>query len=155
VVIKNKPFAKKYYGAAIAGPVFKEVSDKLFALNINSEKNKSNYSPSKDSSNYYYAGASADIKHVMNKLQIAYADSLKNSDWSRVYAVNYSSVLKGQEVSKTTMPDLRGMGLRDAVYLLESMNLKVIAKGKGRIRQQSINPGAGFSKNQKVILELN
>jgi len=155
VVIKNKPFAKKYYGAAIAGPVFKEVSDKLFALNINSEKNKSDYSPSKDSSNYYYAGASADIRHVMNKLQIAYADSLKNSDWSRVYAVNYSSVLKGQEVSKTTMPDLRGMGLRDAVYLLESMNLKVIAKGKGRIRQQSINPGAGFSKNQKVILELN
>ena len=34
VVIKNKPFAKKYYGAAVAGPVFKEVSDKLYALDV-------------------------------------------------------------------------------------------------------------------------
>jgi cell division protein FtsI (penicillin-binding protein 3) len=53
------------------------------------------------------------------------------------------------------MPDLRGMGLKDAVYLLESMNLKVSAKGKGKIKQQSIDPGAGISKNQKVTLELN
>ncbi len=32
VVIKNKPFAKQYYGASVAGPVFKEVADKLFAM---------------------------------------------------------------------------------------------------------------------------
>ncbi len=32
VVIKNKPFAKKYYGAAVAGPVFREVADKLMSL---------------------------------------------------------------------------------------------------------------------------
>jgi len=53
------------------------------------------------------------------------------------------------------MPDLRGMGLRDAVFLLESMHLKVLAKGKGKIKQQSIDPGAGITKNQKVTLELN
>ena len=34
VVIKNKPFAKKYLGAAVAGPVFKEVSDKLMSQEI-------------------------------------------------------------------------------------------------------------------------
>jgi cell division protein FtsI (penicillin-binding protein 3) len=32
VVIKNKPYAKKFYGAAVAGPVFKEISDKLYAM---------------------------------------------------------------------------------------------------------------------------
>ncbi len=31
VVIKNKPFAKHFYGASVAGPVFKEIADKLFA----------------------------------------------------------------------------------------------------------------------------
>lgn len=31
VVIKNKPFAKQFYGASVAGPVFKEIADKLFA----------------------------------------------------------------------------------------------------------------------------
>ncbi len=32
VVIKNKPFAKQFYGGTVAGPVFKEIADKLFAL---------------------------------------------------------------------------------------------------------------------------
>ena len=155
VVIKNKPFAKVYYGAAVAGPVFKEVSDKLFALNANKRKNKPEFMPAKDSSNYYFAGASKDIRQVMDKLLLSYADSVLNGDYTRVYAVNYRPVLKTNEIRKAIMPDLRGMGLKDAVYLLESMNLKVSAKGKGKIRQQSINPGAGISKNQKITLELN
>jgi len=155
VVIKNKPFAKVYYGAAVAGPVFKEISDKLFALNANKKKNKLEYLPAKDSSNYYFAGASKDIRQVMDRLQLSYSDSVLNSDYTRVYAVNYNPVLKTNEIRKAIMPDLRGMGLKDAVYLLESMNLKVSAKGKGKIKQQSIDPGAGISKNQKVTLELN
>jgi cell division protein FtsI (penicillin-binding protein 3) len=155
VVIKNKPFAKVYYGAAVAGPVFKEVSDKLFALNASKKKNKAEYVPAKDSSNYYFAGASKDIRQVMNKLQLSYSDSVLTGDYARVYAVDYSPVLKNNEIRKAIMPDLRGMGLRDAVYLLESMNLKVIAKGKGKIKLQSVDPGAGITKNQKVTLELN
>ncbi|RYG02488.1 MAG: PASTA domain-containing protein [Chitinophagaceae bacterium] len=154
VVIKNKPFAKVYYGAAVAGPVFKEISDKLYALNTNKEKRKQ-YSPVKDSNNYYYAGAAKEITTVMDKLQIAYADSLRNNEWTSVYAVNYSPVLNGQEISKDKMPDLRGMGLKDALFLLESMNLKVVAKGKGKIKMQSVNPGAAIEKNQKITLELN
>jgi cell division protein FtsI (penicillin-binding protein 3) len=155
VVIKNKPFAKVYYGAAVAGPVFREVSDKLIALNANKRKNKGESLPAKDSSNYYFAGASKDIRQVMDKLLMTYSDSVLDSDYTRVYAVNYKPVLKTNDIRKAIMPDLRGMGLKDAVYLLESMNLKVSAKGKGKIKQQSIVPGAGISKNQKVTLELN
>jgi cell division protein FtsI (penicillin-binding protein 3) len=69
--------------------------------------------------------------------------------------VDNHAVLKGHEVPVNRMPDLRGMGLKDAVFLLESMQMKVSAKGKGKIKQQSINPGTGINKNQKVTLELN
>ncbi|RYE15188.1 MAG: PASTA domain-containing protein, partial [Sphingobacteriales bacterium] len=155
VVIKNKPFAKVYYGAAVAGPVFKEISDKLYALNADSEKNQQRPLPVTDSSNFYYTGATRDIKKVMNTLNMRYTDSVMENDWSRVYATNYIPVLKKQDPGKSLMPDLRGMGLRDAVYLLESMNIKVVAKGRGRIKQQSVHPGAGISKNQKITLELN
>jgi len=155
VVIKNKPFAKVYYGAAVAGPVFKEISDKLFALNANKGKGKKEYQPVKDSSNYYFTGASGDIRKVLNKLQLDFSDSNRNSDYSRVYAVDYNPVLKPNDIKTNVMPDLRGMGLKDAVYLLETMNMKVSAKGRGKIKQQSIDPGTGINKNQKVTLELN
>lgn len=153
VVIKNKPFAKKYYGAAVAGPVFKEIADKLYAMNA--EKNyHSSYALVKDSSTYYYAGATDDLKKVMGELHINYKDSVKENDWSRLYAVNYNPVLNLQSVQKNSMPDVKGMGLKDALYLLENINVKVVVRGRGKVKAQSLAPGAVLSGNQIVTIEL-
>ena len=53
------------------------------------------------------------------------------------------------------MPDMRGMGLRDALFLTESMHLKISAKGIGKVKSQSIEPGTAFNKNETLFLELN
>jgi cell division protein FtsI (penicillin-binding protein 3) len=52
------------------------------------------------------------------------------------------------------MPDVKGMGLKDALYLLESMDLKVAAKGRGKVRMQSIQPGSALRKNEPVMIQL-
>ena len=157
VVIRNKPFARKYYGAMVAGPVFREVSDKLMA--VSADKNEmllaKKAEPKADSSTYYFAGYTPAIKDVYNTLQYKYYDSTGSDEWSRVYAYNYKPVLNKQPITKQVMPDLKGMGLRDALYLLENMNVKVMVKGKGRVKHQSLVAGAPFSKNQSVVLELN
>lgn len=157
VVIKNKPFARKYYGGAVAGPVFREVADKLMALSA--EKNQMLIArPSvvrPDSSTYYYAGYTPAIKEVFNTLNYSYHDSAGDNDWTRIYAYNYKPVLNKQTITKQVMPDLKGMGLKDALYLLENMNMKVTVKGRGRVLRQSVEAGLPFSKNQPIILELN
>ena len=153
VVIKNKPFAKKYYGALVAGPVFKEVADKLFAMNPEKESHSS-YALVKDSSAYYYAGSTDDLKKVMSALDINYKDSVNNDDWSRLYSLKYDPVLKNQTIAKNSMPDIKGMGLKDALYLLENINVKVNIKGRGKVKAQSIAPGAALTKNQVVTIEL-
>jgi cell division protein FtsI (penicillin-binding protein 3) len=153
VVIKNKPFARKYYGALVAGPVFKEVADKLYAMNAD-RINHSSYALVKDSSAYYYAGATGDLKKVMEELNINYKDSVNENDWSRLYAVNYDPVLNLLAVQKNLMPDVKGMGLKDALYLLENINVKVNIKGRGKVKAQSIIPGSALTKNQTVTIEL-
>ena len=47
------------------------------------------------------------------------------------------------------------MGLKDALYLLEGMNMKVVTKGRGKVSVQSIDPGTTINKNQLVKIELN
>lgn len=154
VVIKNKPFAKKYYGASVAGPVFKEIADKLYAMNA--EKNMhSSYAINKDSTAYFYAGATEDFKTVMEELKIVYKDSVKENNWSRLYAVNYNPVLNQQAVQKNLMPDVKGMGLKDALFLLENNRLKVIIRGRGKVKGQSIEAGEELQKSQTVTIELN
>jgi len=52
------------------------------------------------------------------------------------------------------MPNVKGMGLKDALYLLENMGLKVAVKGKGKIVTQSVVPGTSLAKGITVMLEL-
>ena len=85
---------------------------------------------------------------------LAYADSVQQNDWSNVYANNYQPVMTTNTVRQQVMPNVKGMGLKDALYLLENMGLKVAVKGKGKIVTQSIVPGAGLAKGITVMLEL-
>jgi cell division protein FtsI (penicillin-binding protein 3) len=52
------------------------------------------------------------------------------------------------------MPNVKGMGLKDALYLLESMGLRVSVKGRGKIMTQSVRPGMSLAKGITVMLEL-
>jgi cell division protein FtsI (penicillin-binding protein 3) len=42
----------------------------------------------------------------------------------------------------------------EALSVLEPLGLKVVIKGKGKVKKQSLKPGARFKTNQKIILEL-
>jgi len=53
------------------------------------------------------------------------------------------------------MPDVKGMGLKDVLFLLENRNVKVFAKGKGKVYAQSVSVGSPLSKGQTVVVELN
>ena len=59
----------------VAGPVFKEIADKLYALNADTEQSSESYAWKTDSSIIYYAGSSDDMKEVMKELQMKYTDS--------------------------------------------------------------------------------
>ena len=72
-----------------------------------------------------------------------------------MYAVNYQPVINGQPVSRKTMPDVKGMGLKDALYLLENMQLKVNVQGRGKVSTQNILPGTPVNKGQAVTIGLN
>jgi cell division protein FtsI (penicillin-binding protein 3) len=156
VVIKNKPHAKEYYGAAVAGPVFKEIADKLYALHADERRNSlATLNLNKDSTGYYYAGETSDIRFVLNSTKSAYLDSGAKSEWASVYARNYQPVLNERVVTSKIMPNLKGLGLKDALYLLEGLGLKVKSKGRGKVTTQFPEPGIAYDRKQPVIIELN
>jgi cell division protein FtsI (penicillin-binding protein 3) len=153
VVIRTKPHAAIHYGGSLAGPVFKEVATKLYAMYVN-PKSPNLYMAKKDSSAYFYTGTTTDIKNVLTTLNVTYKDSSVKGEWSNVFAADYLPVIKNNSIRRQVMPNVKGMGLKDALYLLESMGVKVSVKGKGKVANQSIEPGSTLSKEMKVILEL-
>lgn len=155
VVIKNKPFAKKFYGASVAGPVFKEVADKLYALQTEKERNSEPFMAIPDSSSFYYAGLGSDLKSIMDRIGIPFMDSAGKTDYNSISDVDYRPVMKSRQLVNSNMPDVKGMGLKDVLFLLENRDIKVSAKGKGKVVAQSVTPGTPLSKGQTVTIELN
>ena len=153
VVVRTKPHAYIHYGGQIAAPVFREIAIKLYAMYIE-QKTGSTYAAKKDSLNYFYAGKNSDIKNVFKTLSVGYSDSVGRSEWGNVIADNYQPVIKEVNVSKAVMPNIKGMGLKDVIYLLENMGLKVKANGQGKVMVQSIQAGTALTKGMTVYVEL-
>ncbi|MDP4147852.1 MAG: penicillin-binding protein [Bacteroidota bacterium] len=154
VVIRNKPFARKFYGAAVAAPVFKELADKLMSAN------PVPVMPAlqRDSTPFYYAGPRGEIQQVMKAFDMSYRDSAGNNEWAMLYSGRTGQiepVLNSESLPRMEMPDVRGMGLKDALYLLESRNIRVVPSGRGKVSGQSIAAGTALQKNETVTIRLN
>jgi cell division protein FtsI (penicillin-binding protein 3) len=57
-------------------------------------------------------------------------------------------------LSEGVMPNVVGMGLRDAVYMLENSGLRVHYTGRGKVAKQSPQPGVRISRGATVAIEL-
>ena len=153
VVIKNKPFAKKYYGGQVAGPVFREIANKLFT--VDPDLYKSYKHPMyADSSKAEWNGSNNDFITIAKTVKSKLIDSGRKGEYSRVNANKKVFAAARWTVQDTLMPDLRGFGLRDALELLEQQELQVIATGKGKVTAQSIAAGTPVVKGQTVYLNL-
>ena len=154
VVIKTKPHAAMHYGGQLAAPVFKEVATKLYAMYVQ-RKNVLPMQYKRDSSFAIYAGNTSDVRNIFNAMNISYADSADKKLWSSAFITPARPVIKATTVSKKIIPDVRNMSLKDALYILENMNVKVVAKGRGKVVAQDILPGTPVTKNQNIRLLLN
>ena len=155
VTIRNKPHAKNFFGASVAGPVFKEISDKIYNLEVNRNHNVVVEFKNTDSSWYSYAGYTKDIQEVTEQLEVGVAKATEKGSYSRLYKQGRDTVLSSQVISMKKMPVLSDMGLKDAVYLCENLGLKVTVKGRGKVVTQSIEAGKNITKGQVVNIQLN
>ncbi|WP_300598524.1 penicillin-binding protein [Niabella sp.] len=153
VVIRTRAGAGLYYGGQLAAPVFREIATKIYSMYVERKTPKS-YEGTTDSTSYFYAGSATAIKNVLGMLNIPFVDSLQTSRWATMYAKKFKPVITGNTVRANVMPSVKGMGLRDAISLLEPMGLRIKVQGSGKVQGQSIAPGASFAKGQAVILNL-
>lgn len=156
VIIKNKPHAYPFYGASVAGPVFKEISDRLYSTYIH---NKTNATPAialKDSQAFQYAVSRSSLQTIAKKINLPYQDStIPTNNWVNLNGAGKTAKAAAKVVSDSTMPDISGLKLQDALWLCEKKGLQVKCIGKGRVIKQSIAQGAYITKGQPIIIELN
>ncbi len=152
VVIVN-PRKGKYYGGAVAAPVFRELSDRLYAIRpdiIIPLPHDTTASPLP----FAQAGKMKDLQDAFTFLGLNARPESSQSPWGRPVTAGDRLFLSATPVSRGTMPDVCGMGLKDALFLLESQGLNVLVKGRGTVVRQSILPGLTIYKGMPVVIDL-
>lgn len=156
VIVVNKANSPLHFGAEVAGPVFKEIADRLYTTYVKNSNINNKISYKKDSNSIAFVGYRDDAKSVLNSIDLKYLDNsdLAN-DWVKTNTSNRKIQFSSVITQKQIMPQLKGMNLKDAVFLCEEMGLKVVVKGTGKVKDQSIIEGARFSYGQVINIGLN
>lgn len=154
IVVVIDPSHAGYYGNVVAGPVFKNIADKVYSTRLDMHQDIETI----------YAAIPKDIpvskSGVKNKTVTAYEmigvkPIIQNDvEWIDVKKENQTLSFPEKEISRGIVPNVIGMGLVDAIYLLENAGLKTKVVGSGKVVQQSIASGQSIRKGASILLEL-
>ncbi len=143
------------YGAGLAGSTQQKIIQYLY----NSEKewyDKLGATQEKQYPLKIKGGQVKQIEEVSYQFSPSSARHEGDSKWGSVAIDSLSRVaIQDIDYSTTTMPNVVGLGLKDALFLLESRGLSVSFTGKGTVRAQSIKAGSKISRTSQVSIRLN
>ena len=156
IVIIDTPKGAKanylLYAGSVAAPVFKEVADRIYAYDVSIQK------PVKDSvpevtKNVKLAGRTADLKLISDELNLTPVTS-ENDYVAGSIIKKGKATWKPRSVDSRDIPDLAGLTMRDALFILENKGFRVTFKGSGKVVEQSLPPGSNKTGLKSILLTL-
>jgi len=157
IVVINAPSNGVYYGGSVAGPVFRELADKVYANLIRQNSFLADLNASETDVPYAKNTTKENLKTTLDYLGISsHSDNPEITKNEVVYAKRQD---KSIELQKRKMiiglvPNVEGMSMKDAYYELEKAGLYVNSTGNGRVKKQSISAGKRVTKGSTVYIEL-
>lgn len=155
VVLYTNKTRANFYGGSWAAPVFKQVSDKIYAFNPKWDEPVTGKGKKTFTSPYVLSGKAEETTRLLAEFQSANKYNSPKTGWVEFIKDSLDKVVaKEYFIVKDSMPSVMNMGLRDALYLLENEGFKVVFSGKGRVTTQDPLPGKAIEKNQTVNIIL-
>ncbi len=156
IVVITEPKEHGFYGGEVAGPIFREIADKCVETRHEVHRALNEYKKpvlAKNKLPDFDAGQKEDLEEVLNYLDMSFENN-SESDWTIISSETDTLALQNRFISEDVVPNVVGMGLRDAMFILENREMKVLVSGVGRVRKQSIIPGTPL-EGQTIRLTLN
>lgn len=155
IVVINDPKANGFYGGDVAGPVFREIADRTIAteIDLHAALNQApkpvlttNKLPGFD------IGRQEDIIKVLDYLDLK-TDRVATTELAMIRPRSDTLIMYDRNLPDDRVPAVTGMGLREALYVLENLGLQVEINGYGKVARQSLKPGTPV-KGQVIRLYL-
>jgi cell division protein FtsI (penicillin-binding protein 3) len=138
----------------VAAPVFKEIADKVYARDIEMHKTlpKTTW---EDNSAFpiVKAGHFDDLRYLCNEMGIS-NHARESEEWVIANVSNNAIQWQNKPYKPNLVPDVTGMTLKDALYILENKGMHVDFRGHGRVISQTQKPGSEIIRGSAIEILL-
>ncbi len=155
IVVISNPMGRNYYGASVSAPVFKEIAEKVYATELGVTDEARIYSANCDKYTKADIAYYSDVVDYCEMAGIRMVDGELGTEWVNVKTSSNGGVkFTNVTLHDDEVPNLVGMNVMDAVYLVESMGWKVEFSGRGVVDSQSVKAGTKLEKGKTIVLKL-
>jgi len=150
IVVINNPTVGSYLAALVAGPVFRQIADRVYASDLDINQVPQVHFVGNTTLPSVKQGNAKALRKVYSTLNVKplYASNTPGVDTSNGIAYQETDYKSG------VVPSVVGMDLSDALYRLGNAGYKVIARGSGMVTAQSVTGGSEIPKGSKITIEL-
>ena len=145
-------------GGGHCGPVFSEIAQRVMAKGVYRDVSEASDSMSVFVPDVLDGNMDA-TEQVLEELGIPFRQDWDTEEdgkivWGKAENSGNSVALISNNTPMEIVPDVKGMGAKDAVFLLESRGLRVRIEGVGRVVSQSLPPHSKYKKGQTIHIKL-
>jgi len=154
IVVVNAPSKHIYYGNLVAGPIFRSVTDRIYVRDYEMHDNSVEMADRVIQVPYSKSGMREPLENAYSYLGLPLQSGEELGWWVSTKSTPEEMQLRERSISEALVPNVVDMGLKDALYLLESNGIRVVVNGRGTVRKQSVQAGARISKGMEVKLNM-
>lgn len=156
IVVIRQPRIGYPSGGTMSGGVVKAIAEKIYASQTSLDIRDMARDSLAVMQPHVKAGERRALDEVLDELDVRVDVDDVDASWVSVSMDDSRQVLKLREIPlrENLVPNVVGMGAKDAVFLLERAGLRVSLKGMGRVSTQSVRPGTRVTKGRTVSLTL-
>ncbi len=154
IVVVNSPSNNVYYGNLVAGPVFREIADKVYSTSLDMHEPLVARRSVDHDPPFSKSGNLNDLETVFAYFGIPALKNGEPAEWVTTTRRDSFVELRGRTIVDEYVPNVVDMTLSDALYLLENRGLVVDARGRGKVNSQSLVPGSLATPGRRIMLEM-
>ncbi len=154
IVVVNAPSKHIYYGNLVAGPIFRSVTDRIYVREYDMHDNSIEAVQNEAQVPFSKSGMRVPLENTYSYLGLPLLQNDATGSWVSTRSSPSGMLLNDRSITEALVPNVVDMGLKDALYLLESSGIRVVVNGRGTVRQQSVQAGVRISKGMELRLSM-
>ena len=154
IVMVSRARGRFWAAGSVSAPGFREIAEKVYAMRIGTHEDDT-LAPISPVSNEPIIVRHSKEATYLNGIDNPFNDYAINGEWVTVQQTERGETdLRTAQLQPNVVPNLVGMDITDAVYLLENMGVKTEFTGQGTVKEQSLHAGDTLKANSIICLKL-